>query len=84
MAKLIKKNNKWVCSKCKEVVEEWVEDVSIVSFRFSFDKKGNLEEVDRDYCGEVEEVLCGHCGETLKESPSEVYGKVRQNCVEEK
>jgi DNA-directed RNA polymerase subunit RPC12/RpoP len=80
MAKLIKKGKKWVCSNCKKVADEWQEAVSPVVFVYSFDAKGNLEIVDKDYLGEVE-VFCVYCGAEFEESLDDIHEKVKHNCT---
>jgi len=80
VAKLIKKDKKWVCSECGKVADEWEESVSPVVFRYSFDANGDLEEIDKDYLGETE-VFCAYCGADFDESPGEVYEKVKHNCT---
>jgi hypothetical protein len=80
MAKLIKKGKKWVCSECKNVADEWQEAVSSVVFTYSFDANGDLEEVDKDYLGDVK-VFCVYCGAEFEESPSDIYEKVKHNCT---
>jgi DNA-directed RNA polymerase subunit RPC12/RpoP len=81
LAKLKKRGNKWVCSNCGEEVREWVECVSGVAIRWTFNKKGKLEEVEKDYYGEVVEIQCGNCGAEFNENPGDVFEKVRENCI---
>jgi hypothetical protein len=81
MANLVKSGKFWVCSNCGEVVKEWVECVGGVAIMFTFNKRGNLEEVEKDYYGEVIEMQCGNCGAPFDENPDDIFERVKSNCL---
>jgi len=80
MAKLIKKGKYYICEKCGEILDSWIEDISGVSFTLSFDEKGSLIELDKAVYGDLVQISCGNCGEILDVNPNDIYEMVKSNC----
>jgi DNA-directed RNA polymerase subunit RPC12/RpoP len=80
MAKIIKEEKKWVCSKCGNEADGWREVVSSGVSIYTFDTNGNLVEVNKG-CLIKTKFFCVYCGAQFNESRSNIYNKVKHNCT---